>query len=699
MDTIEMAKLRALGTQNLNAISKEESFVPPWMFRHQDLINKLESAIQVNQKRLINTLNYIHFTEGSVFIYFSHPKYEEGILVKAYPEPCIGDKLICRWSGNTFSNLQSDGYSFQQLIIADGQSILLVPGRIQRINAESLTIELPTAGYDICERKARRYICQDIQADIIQSGIQIEGVLVDFSPFAFCVRVLPETSSPFAWFNVEVPTIVHLRKGKQILFSGLCRCIRQINDIIGREIVLAPVEDTIKRFRSVKIRNPRFRMNPPPSISFNHPFFKRKIKREIHDASNTGFSVYEDIKEGVLMPGMIIPELTIKYAGALEIKCKAQVIYRQEKTEEEKFRCGLAILDMDMREFSKLNQILNFTKDHRNHISNKVDMDALWEFFFDTGFIYPKKYSLIQSYRNDFKETYRKLYQENPEIARHFTYEKNGRIYGHMSMVRAYEHTWLIQHHAGRSMEKKLPGLEVLRQAMLFLHGIYHMPSAKMDYVMCYYSSDNKFPDRTFGGFARELDNPQGCSLDLFHYMPYHGSSSKTRLPEGSSLEESSLLELWKLENFYKYHSGGLLMNVLNLGQKDSGNESLEKVAKLLGFMRKWKAYSLVNKDKLNAVLIVNQSDLGVNLSELLNCIMIFMIDSEGLSWELLSSAVSELRGVYDLNKVPLLIYPSDDPVINAIPYDKQYQMWILDMHHSNQFMQFMQRKFRMRYE
>ncbi|MBT8489479.1 MAG: hypothetical protein KJN62_00360, partial [Deltaproteobacteria bacterium] len=143
----------------------------------------------------------------------------------------------------------------------------------------------------------------------------------------------------------------------------------------------------------------------------------------------------------------------------------------------------------------------------------------------------------------------------------------------------------------------------------------------------------------------------------------------------------------------------GMLMNVLNLGQKDLGNESLEKVAKLLGFMRKWKAYSLVNKDNLNGVLIVNQSDLGVNLSELLNCIMIFVINSEGLSWELLSSAVSELSGIYDLKKAPLLIYHSDDPAINALPYDKQYQLWIANMHYSNQFMQFMQRKFRMRYE
>jgi len=685
--------------ENIRKIPPEESLVPPWLFKHRDLTNKLESANPVDKNKLVNKLNYIHFIRKYLFVCFIHPKYEERILIKAYPEPCLGDEVTCRWIRGDASNLNLENYQFQQLIIADGQSIILVPGIIKKMDSLGLTIQLPDTSYDLCQRKADRFICRDIEAEIIQNGVLIKGILVDFSPLAFCVRILPESPSPFIWFNVEVPTIVHLRNKKEILFAGLCRCIRQMNDIMGREIVFAPLENTITRFNSTKIRNPRFQPEPPPVISFDHPFSKRRIKREIFDISNSGFSVYENIKEGVLMPGMIIPELTIKYAGSFEMKCKAQVIYRRYKNEEDKVRIGLSILDMNIKEFSKLAQILNHTTDHHNYISNKVDMDALWEFFFDTGFIYPKKYSLVQSYRNDFKETYRKLYQENPEIARHFTYEKNGRIYGHMSMVRAYEQTWLIHHHAARPMDNKLPGLQVLKQIMLFLHGIYHLPSAKMDYVMCYYRPDNKFPDRTFGGFARELSNQQGCSLDLFHYTTHQVGSPETRLPKGWSLKKSSPLELWELERFYNHCSGGMLMSILNLRREDLGDESLERVAKGLGFMRKWEFYSLDNMGNLNAILIVNQSDWGVNLSELLNCIMLFVIDSKNLSWELLSSAVSELSVVYNGNKVPLLIYPSDSPIINALPYDKEYQMWILNMYHSNQFMEFMQRKFRMRYE
>ncbi|MBW1912508.1 MAG: pilus assembly protein PilZ, partial [Deltaproteobacteria bacterium] len=92
-------------------------------------------------------------------------------------------------------------------------------------------------------------------------------------------------------------------------------------------------------------------------------------------------------------------------------------------------------------------------------------------------------------------------------------------------MVRAYQKAWLLQHHAARAMDSKRTGFIVLKQIMHYLNDMYRLPSAKMDYVMCYFQPANKFPDRVFGGFARSLKNPRGCSMDLFAYLPYTGLS------------------------------------------------------------------------------------------------------------------------------------------------------------------------------
>ena len=680
-------------------VSGGERRFPPWLFQHQDLLTALENASPVGQEALTNKLNHIHFIDGHILVHLSHPKYEEGILVRAYPEPCLGSKLTCRWADENPPGLDLENYRFLHLLIVDGQSMILVPAVLQNINKNSLVVQLPPTSYGIGERQARRYACREISVELMQSGFQARGKLLDFSPVGFRIRARPGSSSSFRWFNPDEVVTIHLNHDQQILFSGICWCIRQQGELRDREIVLAPVDEQINRFKGKQFRNPRQHLVPSPSLIFDHPFLKKRVQLEVSDISTSGFSIYEKADEGILMQGMIIPELTVDFAGASRLKCVAQVIYRLEEKERDN-RCGIAILDMDINNYSRLLHILTNALDPHAYISCEVDMDALWEFFFDVGFIYPKKYRLIQSYREDFKETYRKLYQESPEISRHFTYQKNGRIYGHISMVRAYERAWVIHHHAARAMDGKRLGFTVLTQILHYMNDIYRLPSAKVDYVFSYFQPENRFPNIVFGGFTRTLKNPKGSSLDLFSYLIYPTLSLGSRLPEGWLLQECSNLDLWELNRFYNHHSGGLLLDILQLGDKNSSDESIENLYDRLGFMRRWKAYSLTHYGELNAVLIVDQSSLGLNLSDLLNSIKILITDSEGLPWEILSTAINQLTGVYQTERVPILIYPSDYLEAKNAPYEtKKYLLWIFGAHLIRQFTEFLRRKFRISYE
>jgi len=689
-------------------VSGGERRLPPWLFQHQDLLTDLENASPVDQEALTNKLNHIHFMDGHILVHLSHPKYEEGILVRAYPEFCLGTELTCHWLDEDLLGIKPEKYQFLHLIIGDGQSMILVPAVLQKISRNSLTVQLPPKSYSIGERQARRYVCHEIIVELKQSGFQARGKLLDFNSVGFRIRVKPNSSSSFRRFNPDALVTIHLNQDQQILFSGTCRCIRQQGKLRDREIVLVPVDDHIKRFKGKQFRNPRQQLVPSPSLIFDHPLLKKRVQLEVSDISTSGFSIYEKAGEGVLMPGMIIPELMIDFVGALRLKCAAQVVYRLEAKrkkipcdtpildEEKGIRCGIAVQDMDINTYSHLTHILINALDPHAYVSSEVDTDALWEFFFDSGFIYPKKYRLIQSYRKDFKETYRKLYQESPEIARHFTSQKNGRIYAHISMVRAYQSAWLIHHHAARAMEGKRLGFTVLMQILHYLNDIYRLPSAKVDYVISCFRPENRFPDLVFGGFARALKNSKGSSLDLFSYLLYPTLSLETQLPKGWLLQECSSLDLWELGRFYKHHSGGLLLDILQLGHKNSSDESIENLYDRLGFVRRWKAYSLTRYGELNAVLIVDQSNLGLNLSDLLNSIKILITDSEGLPWEILSTAINQLTSIYQTERVPILIYPSSYLEAKNASYDtKKYLLWIFDARLIRQFTEFLQRKFR----
>ena len=92
----------------------------------------------------------------------------------------------------------------------------------------------------------------------------------------------------------------------------------------------------------------------------------------------------------------------------------------------------------------------------------------------------------------------------------------------------------------------------------------------------------------------------------------------------------------------------------------------------------------------LKAVLIANRSDPGLSLSDFLNGIKILVNDSAGLPWEALSSAISQLAGLFTIDKIPLLVYPSSYLEAKGVPFEKQYNLWIMDVYYGREFSEYM---------
>ncbi|MDD5712474.1 MAG: hypothetical protein PHY31_06940, partial [Smithellaceae bacterium] len=617
-----------------------------------DLSSIIESSQPVAKGAIINALNHIHFTDGHIFVQLHHSQYDEEILVKAHPEPCANDRLSCRWFTEEEDPINLDYYRFMHLMVTDGLSITIVPAALEKMNAELITVKLPEVSHRLNLRKVKRYRCPPLDADLIQNGTLAKCELLDFSSLAFRVRLKDDTIHSFHGLNPAEQANIQIYQDQQLLFSGLCRIIRKMAESGTGEVVLAPINKELRPFPPRLIPNPPIELAPAPLIDFEHPLLGRKVKREVRDISTWGFSVSEPEAESLLIPGLIVSDLTITYAATLNIRCSAQVVERRY-TEDKQVICEFVILDMALRDYSSLAQIIFRIKDPYVYISNRVDTDALWEFFFQTGFIYPKKYNIIKGYKEEFKDTYRKLYLEAPNIARHFTYEKDGKLYGHISMVQIYERAWLIHHHAAVPLENRIPGLQVLKHITMFNYGLCHLPSAKMDYVMCYYRPDNKFPSRTFGGFAKEMNDPRICSVDSCAYLTYDREERGSDLPTGWTIEELTAPEARELSLFYRHHSGGLLLDVLGLDRKYMEEGSLEQSYRELGLTRKWNIHSLSLDGKVKAALIVNQSNLGVNLSELLNGITVIVNDPEDLPWTSLCTAISKLSTTYSLQEIP----------------------------------------------
>ena len=666
----------------------------PRLFNHNELKDSFSSAVAIDRKKLVNIVNHRHFKEERLRMLLKHRSYPEEIVFDVLYEPCLGETLLLRPDRNFFSGHIAEQYQFLYLLVPFEQGIIYVPVKKAGSVKDGLLITLPETSFLVSNRKHPRFRSEGIQAELWQNGFQAVGTLMDFAPVSFRLRVRALPPSSFHWFNKAVPSQIRLYNGEDVLYSGNCRALYEKQDGQFREIVFSPADSRIQRFTPKPLRNPRHRNLPILQTVFEHPFTRKSIQHAIEDISTSGFSLLDTSSEIALFPGTIIPRMAISIAGILDLHCRAQVIHRTEDSDGVRF--GIAILDMDLINYKKLFQMLNSVQNLEGSMFNKVALDELWEFFFDTDFIYPKKYALIQTFKDEFRNVYQRLYEESPDIASYFTYQKNGHIYGHISMIRSFEKAWLIHHLAARPMGGRAIGIDLLKKMIYFLNDVNHLPSANIDFIIAYFQPGNKFPERIFGGFSDYHGNTHHCSVDLFAYMAYPDRRTVAELPADWYLKECTASDLFEFEQFTRRHSDGLFPAVLG-SQNTASPTSLQEKFHAAGFSRSWEMHILYRLDVCKAFILNEKSDIGLNLSNLLNGIKIFVAD-DAMDPEILYAAVSRIREIKPDESVSLMIYPAEYAYKNNMsPQLKEYALWILDMQYGDEFIHYLGRKFRIK--
>ncbi|MCC6347403.1 MAG: hypothetical protein IT388_09490 [Nitrospirales bacterium] len=656
--------------------------------------DRAENKRRINRKQLVNILNYLSFQDGSLLVCFEHVRYGTLLSLPAKPRPCSGDKIECLWSGTILSPRRLTAHRLHHILISDGKVLILIQPTVEWADERGICFLIPESCCELNMRKVRRHPSENIRVEFVQNGVFLVGELLDFNAVSFRVGFPSEPLKLFRSVDSEAAAAVVFRSGQEVLYSGECRIIRKEHFRKTGALVLTPIHNQIRRFKPKEFRSSRQILSPAPNCVFQHPLTGRTVSLPVVNLSGSGFLVEEHYESSVLLPGLIIPHLEMTFAPTFHLSCKAQVIYRNVgKTPEGEIdvKCGIAILDMDIQEQATLSAFLHHSMNLKSHVCNKVDLDDLWHFFFEAGFVYPKKYALMHAEKEKFRETYKKLYMQNPHIARHFIYQDKGAIQGHIAMVRFYENTWLIHHHAA-SKSSAMIGLSVLNQVGRYINDFHSLRSTHMDFVACYFRPDNKFPRRVFGGCVTAIKDPKGCSLDTFAYFHLSKSPLPWSIPEGiHCIVETDNEDLLELESFYEHISGGLMLQALDLEPQRNPGASLDKEYEKLGFKRARYLFTLKIGNSVAAIIMVIISDVGLNLSNLTNCVHVFVLDAENLPPVTIQSALSMLSGYYNQEDIPVLLYPSDYAAKHSLPYEKLYSLWVLNMHHTDHYFRFIE--------
>lgn len=637
------------------------------------------SGRRIPKKKLINLINAAHYSKKPLLIAFFQPEHDFHITAKAMPGPTAGDTTELLWIKDHNFSLSLLSLEILKVTVTVGhKSCVFVPHRYQ-LTDRGVQLVLPDFALDDGARQHQRFSCQSgLYATLTQNGVAFPGCLLDYSPHGILIDLMPDSSWQTTWLSPTSPATMTVTKNNRNIYSGNVSLSRKRG---SNRYIIQPENESYSRYAPKKNRTRRQSVAPLPEARFTHPITGKESTLKILNIGSLGFSVEEHLESTTLIPGLIIPELIIYIAGNEMFSALVQVVYRHQAEEKpEHVRFGLIILNMSHNDQLKLCQLVQHARDEKAYINVPIDPESLFDFFFQSGFIYPEKYAEIAAHKKEYERIYQILYKQNNKIFRHVVYQVPGQIHGHMSMLNLYSKTWLCQHHA--ALQNKRAGLHVLRALSDYINDSYRLETMNIRYILAYYRPTNKFPRRFFGAFAEHTNDKTKVSLDNFAYFSNSEVFyTKDHLWDQWELEPASPLDIQQFTAFYMKHSGGLLPEALDLKiERYASSEMTDRYSEA-GLSRTRRVFSLRYEGHLYALVDYQSSSRGLNLSELSNATTFFFLQRPDpvTGAAIVRAVVSFFIDRLKKEHHPVMFYPSETATHFGFPPEKIYTLWILD--------------------
>lgn len=643
------------------------------MIEKEDKVTPIRS---VQRKSIQNYLNGCHFQKIPLLVVFCHKDHGFDLTLKAIPSPAYSSKATACWEKKSDVPTLA-AYTLDRILLPFGKrSYEILPDKY-KITDSGIEFDLPERSMETSLRRHVRYACSNgMQASLTQHSLVFYGQIIDFSFQGMLVILEGDQHLDLQLFSNSSPTILSvLREGKTVYSSAVTVENRKNNYYF-----LRPNFNDRLRYSARKHRARRQKLTPSPLLVYDHPITGQQHSLKICDLSSLGFSVEENAISRTLTPGLVLTNAKIYFGSVHLLTCLTQVIYSQtDKKNPGIIKSGITILDVPINEHSNMMGMLQQVQNSQVYYDGQVDLEDLFEFFFESGFIYPAKFKEILRQKEAFKQTYSALYQHDVDIERHFIYQEAGKIQGHLSALRLYRKTWINHHHA--ALDAHRAGLNVLQAISEYQNDSYHLNSANIKYIIAYYRPDNKFPRRFFGRYAKNTKDLSMVSEDtLGYFYNVNAFRGAQYLPEGYVLDSATSFDIKEFTEFYRKSSGGMLQKALDLTPEYFEDREIEKAYQDYGLSHSRKVYALREKGRLKALVDMQCSDLGLNLSEITNAITFYFSSTSPCQLAALQATVFSLANKYEKWQHPVMIYPNDEYLIPELTPDKEYVLWVLNI-------------------
>jgi hypothetical protein len=419
----------------------------------------------------------------------------------------------------------------------------------------------------------------------------------------------------------------------------------------------------------------------PCFFTAEHPFFPgRPIEGQVFEISTSGLSCLMDRTPFPIIPGMRFPKARLQLPHKSEKELQFEVVHVNFKSDGEvnQFKLGGEFVTANIE---LLKDVTSFTQELINSKVSDLkeeDLDLLWEFLFETNFIYQNKRRQIQNNSRDILETYRKLLSHDNSIVKKVVFKEESAIKGHVSAIRFFDSAWIIQHLNALKAEGTSAALSVVQGIVDFFYDRDSNYKASTHFVMSFYRPDNLYPSILFGETARRINDKQKCITLDFSFGIFTEPAEVTK-SQDAEVSIDSHQDAEQLANLLIDQGHHMLLRALGMHKANPLDLEVSKDFSQIDLYRK-RHLTRASKDEVAVFALIECSSPGLNLSELTNSIFIFTNHPQtslarGLAEKAIQIAAEQFFISRGIN--PVVMEPAGQTLAKNVNWSKIYTCWI----------------------
>jgi hypothetical protein len=383
--------------------------------------------------------------------------------------------------------------------------------------------------------------------------------------------------------------------------------------------------------RTQKRSSNRYRPLPdrPVTVGIRLPFSDEDLEGPILDMSTSGFSIAVDYAAHVLPVGSILRGITLFKGSPNELKVSGRVrvlvpLGENESPISNGFRCGIEIDGLSLQDRGRFAELIMTSGFPGVEDAFGLSFDEVWNFLHETNFIYPEKEEKLRPFLPEIKNTFETLLTKPNRVSKTLIFREKDALQGHLSAVKAYQNTWIIQHLATRKEGRgHLAAARMLNQGVIEYLG----QNQEIEWLKSYFRPDNRFPARVFGGFVKKVKDPTVCELRTYNYLVAKSTSDEIAPHPGIEIRGLLSEDLPRIEKHFLADGRITPLRADDLVGGRLLLDSTQAEYRALGLERRREVIVATSGGRMIGFALLEISSLGLNLSELTNAFSVFMRD------------------------------------------------------------------------